>query len=126
MNSTYDEWFERNKSEAPKDQVDIRLAIRAAVHAENLTSNEIWNQFLGYLQGGLEECRKRLETYRDRLLSPYVVDQQEILLIKIAIADLEGQTKAVEWIIELPKSILETGEIARKLFSSDDLDNPSI
>lgn len=121
MNCTYDEWKETLVKPADAErQTDIRLAIRAAVHVEHLTKNEIWDQFLGYLQGGLEECQKRVETYRMTLLSPYTVDHQEILRAKLVIADLEGQARAVQWIMEMPKAILETGNIARELFSATD------
>ena len=115
-NSSYDEWAAaRGNGATPPDPTPIRLAVRAAVHATDLTNNPTWDTFLGYIAGAKEQVENAKQSYRDALLNPFTVGHDDLLRAKIALADLEGQIKALDWIVELPKAILETGGKAREL-----------
>lgn len=116
-NYSYDEWRRVQASAGPSapDVGSIRLAVRAAVHAEHLTSNETWDGFLGYIEGAKEECSAAIESCQNSLCNTHLVSYDDILHIKLVLSDLDGQLKALDWVLELPKALLETGEIAREL-----------
>ena len=50
-----------------------------------------------------------------QLEDPRVVNQDLIIQIKISLEGMQNQKRALVWAMELPKSIKETGKIAREL-----------
>lgn len=117
---TYDE--HRNKitttAAATVNQDDIhkiRLAVQAAVSAELLTSDDDWNIYLQSIQHALNMIKDGIKGLTGQLTDPRVVNQDLFMQIKMALVELEGEQRALEWAISLPKSIKETGKIAKAL-----------
>ncbi len=114
---SYDQWRNEHSVEVDKKAktAQLRVAHRAALQAKHLTSNETWDIFLSYLQSGREACDTALDTYKESLLSPNMVDVPEMMRIKMKISEFEAQIRVLDWVMGLPKEIIATGEIAEEL-----------
>ncbi len=96
----------------------IRIAIQAAASADLLTNDKDWDPYLRYIQHAIDIISDMISKREEQLHNPHVVNHEAILLIKLALADLNGQKLALLWAIELPKQIKETGEIAKDLYDT--------
>jgi len=98
------------------------FSIKAQVAAERLTASPEWNTFLSYLQESLERLEAALEATRAQVLDPNVLDERTLILLKVRLAQLEGARHSLAWASDLPKSIIENGQIARGLEIPNDSD----
>lgn len=117
---TYDEHKRINvarktKSDAADDIHKIKLAMQASVSADLLMKDENWDAYLRYIQYAIEKIQEGIDMRKEQLEDPRVVDQNMIMQLKISLADLKGQLLALQWTLELPSSIKETGKLARNL-----------
>lgn len=114
--ATIKEWREHlaEKAKTP-DLSHLRMLRQAAIHAKFLTSDPNWDQFLSFVQGAIETAGENLEASKDKLADPMIVDQGEILRLKARISNLDGMIKALEWVVEVPKGLVETGKLIRGL-----------
>ena len=92
----------------------LHLAKQAEVLAEQLTSDEHWDVYLSYIQAAKETLKTALDAYKNQLEDPRVVDHTMLMQLKIVIAGLRSQVYFADWVMELPKSIKETGKAARE------------
>lgn len=120
MTETFDEHQRRISATrtAGNKQDDIhkiRLAIQASVAAKLLTNDENWDVYLRYVQHAVDMIDQGITARKEQLEDHRVVNQDLFMQIKIALVDLQGQKLALEWAMTLPKTIKETGEIAKDL-----------
>ena len=97
------------------DHRHLRALRQAAVAAESLTGDESWDIFLSYLQSAVNETGKQLATLQNRLMAPTTVNHEEILTLKIGIAECQARISAWSAAIKLPNDIKEKGRNAKAL-----------
>ena len=117
--TTFDSWRRQTDASKPEQTPDdmrkIRLAIQAAVSADLLVNDKNWDPYLRYVQAACEQIAAGIEAREEQLRDPRMVDQNAIMQIKIALADLNGQRLALKWALTLPSAISKTGKIAKDL-----------
>lgn len=107
MNITADEYARLNRLKKPVDpEKDQKLKFRAMLHdvvtAEHLTTDEHWNRFLEWVSGARTKVISEADYYRHVLTNSTVVNHDQLIKAKIAVASLEAQRGTLEWIMELP------------------------
>ena len=93
----------------------VRLALQAAVLAENLTGDKHWDHYLQCLQGSMEDFKEGERQNLELLADPRLVDHSDILRLKLALADMRGAIRALMYAIELPQTIKTAGKEAKSL-----------
>ncbi len=93
----------------------VRLALQAAVLAENLTGDKHWDHYLQCLQGSMEDFKEGERQNLELLADPRLVDHSDILRLKLALADIGGAIRALMYAIELPQTIKTAGKEAKSL-----------
>ena len=117
---TFDEWFKTNREDLEKaekiPQADRRtVVLRAALDAEKLLGDEMWDRYLELLQGAVKEIESLQTTWGQRLRDPMLLDHAGLLQAKTALTDLDAQHRALSWAMELPKALIAGAEEFRKL-----------
>ncbi|HDY66110.1 MAG TPA: hypothetical protein ENH84_07770 [Phycisphaerae bacterium] len=94
---------------------DLKMIQQAAVKAELLTGDPVWDLFLTYLQHALEETETYRQRAQDMLTHPNTVDHNIMLQAKIALAESTSRASILEAVISLPKDLIELGSEANSL-----------
>lgn len=97
---------------------------QAAVKAEHLTGDEVWDWFLTFIQAALDATTQEIAGWRSTLDSPNLVNADDIQRIRIAIFRAEERISAWNAVIELPKDLKDKGEEAKKLLERLPSDDP--
>ena len=119
MTETYDGYRKAQLRRAataantPENVRMLRLAAQASASAELLTGDKNWDVFLRYMANALKTIDKRIEDVKAMIEHPRCVDQNALMHLKIQLADFKGQRLALDWVMELPKAIKETGHAAK-------------
>ena len=91
-------------------QSGLRLITQAEVNASALTGSDAWDKFLSYLTHAAEELEGIESGLRDKLASLQIVSHDEIIGLKIELADVTGRLDMLRVVIALPKQIMEASE----------------
>lgn len=117
MQPSVDE-YRASRKDAPEiaaQRKQLTLVAQATVVASNLTGLPEWDRFLSYIAAGSEACAEQSTALRDRIADPNVVDQGEIMRLKILLEGWIQRGRAFEAVAGLPKDLLEMGEQAKAL-----------
>lgn len=117
-----DEWFKQYghaNQYAKKPEIKFKEAIRAEVDAKYLTSNEHWDYMLTYISGTLEKINADIQILEASILDLNQANYEQMMVDKNLVARLYGLRETLEWIMELPKALMENGKIARELYDED-------
>ncbi len=93
----------------------INIALQASVDQGVLTSSEAWNKFLSYLQAAKERVDEQIANHSTHLMRPDVAKDEDVRAIKLIGAYNIGQQQALEWVMSMPKAIMDTGKMAGEL-----------
>ncbi len=119
MSFDYEEWAEvyrqQQRSRVNGQRADLEHFMQAEVQADRLTGDPDWDIFLQLLQAGIEKMSKLAADLRDRLCDPEVVNQDELMHLKLRLSAAEAQVAAWDAAIQLPKDIKTSGEQAKSL-----------
>ena len=119
MSFDYDEWAESYKGRLQErvngQRANLEHFMQAEVQADRLTGDPDWDIFLQLVQAGIERMQKSAADYRERLCDPEVVNQDELMHLKMRLADAEAHVRAWVAVIQLPKDIKKSGEQAKSL-----------
>ena len=99
---------------------DLKMIQQAAVKAELLTGDPVWDLFLTYLQHALEETETYRQSAQDMLTHPNTVDHNTMLQAKIALAESTSRASILEAVISLPKDLIELGSKAKGLLEREE------
>ena len=124
MSWTRDEYLKKGNGKShpveaqdPRDY--YRILIRDSVAAEHVTANEYWDRFLALVSGAHGKALHLFEQDRGILGSPTVVNHEQIMQVKLSMAKLDGMVAALNWVMELPKALIDAAlpakEMLRKL-----------
>jgi nitroreductase len=91
----------------------IKLALQAAVLATNLTGDQHWDYYLQCLQGHIEAFREAEAANMELLADTRLVAHDDILRVKMALAEIRATIKALQWAVELPSTIKDDGKKAK-------------
>lgn len=99
---------------------DLKMIQQAAVKAELLTGDPVWDLFLTYLQHTIEETEAYKLNALDALVHPATVDHHSMLQAKIALAECNARITILEAVISLPKDLIEMGTDAKGLLEREE------
>jgi len=99
---------------------DLKMIQQAAVKAELLTGDPVWDLFLTYLQHAIEETEARKESAQGILIHPANVDHNSMLQAKIALAEFNSRIDLLKDVISLPKRLIEMGTEAKGLLEREE------
>lgn len=121
MTVDYDTFRAKQENAGKKQsQVEMRerqlsLFLQAGVSAERLTHNDDWDKFLGYLESAYERTKDARASTLERLAGPEVVGVEEFYRNKYELTRFASMVETLEWVMSLPKTLIENGEAARDL-----------
>ena len=91
------------------------FSIKASVSAMDLTGQPTWDTFLAWVQ----EHRGRIVEERTALVDALTdrsrADPIGIMSIKLDLVFVEGQLDALDWVVTLPKRVIENGKTAETM-----------
>ena len=118
MSFTEDDYREslegRLKDERDRRLPDLKRAVQAAVAMEQLVGDPLWDGFLRMIEGLAEVARARIAEADTILQSPTEVDQAALMRAKIARAAAAAEAAAFEAVTQIPRRLMDEGDIARK------------
>lgn len=93
----------------------LRGLRQAEVSADRLTGDPDWDAFLSYIQAAIDSTLEQKRVLEDRLLAADVVEQSEIIKIKIALRECIARIEAWIAVMNLPADIKKNGKEAKHL-----------
>jgi hypothetical protein len=116
-----DEYRQAQKSlQTNNRDYDVKMVQQAAVKAELLTGDPVWDLFLTYLQHTIEETEAYRQNAQNVLVHPSTVDHHEMLQAKIALAECNSRIDILRAVISLPKDLIEMGTKAKGLLEREE------
>ena len=103
----------KEKSKVNGQSGNLEFLVQAQVKMENLTGDQYWDRFLSLVQAGLDKMKAQEVSLRDALCSPGMVDPNDIMAIKLSLANVGGQIASLEMVLQLPTDIINSGEQAK-------------
>jgi hypothetical protein len=101
----------------------LRAQEHAALSASQITGDEHWDHFLEVVQARIKVCIAERDKAVEALKNSDDFSPEILVNQKLAARLFGKEVKALEWVIELPKIIMEQGEQARKLL--ENIDKPT-
>ena len=95
----------------------LQMLERAALEARAVTGDPHWDYYLSCLQGAIEQTEKQIAHLRENLGRGDVVNHDQIMTLKLALAECRGRLAA--WIVarDTPKELMESGDKATDLLA---------
>lgn len=107
---------EKKRTEALNGQhQNLRMIAQAEVKMGLLTGDPCWDTFLSYLEAAVETTERQLALLQAKLFQPEIVDTNEIMGLKVMIAQCQSRAEVLRAVMSLPKDIKTTGEVAKEL-----------
>lgn len=108
--------FRKRRASAPTQGLEAQIrrleqVTKAEVGADLLTGDSHWNMFLSHLQALRDAYAARVEAAREAILVS--ANTETDLKLKMEAAACNEALKAIDAIMELPKTLKENGETAR-------------
>ncbi len=111
----YAEFAERQKKQKANGHSSaLEFLAQAEVHQRNLTGQPEWDRFLSYIQSTRDRIGQARLALKEKLCDISLVDNNEIMAVKMDIVRLDSLAEAFDAVLSLPKDIMETGEKARE------------
>ena len=108
---------EASQSAANDRKTNLRMAEQASVKAQALTRDPHWDWFLSFIQAAVEETEKQRNSLLTQLSDSRMVNIDQIMAVKLALAQCTGRLEAWTSARDLPKDLFENGEKAIDLLS---------
>lgn len=110
----YEDYASKKREEGTRSRLPMLRALSAvAPQMQALTNDQKWDQYLAYLSGMLEELREARVAAMTRLADPSLVNRDQIMQVKMALAINDAQIMAFEIARDLPKAIMDSADAAR-------------
>jgi hypothetical protein len=98
----------------------LRAQEHAALSASQITGDEHWDHFLEVVQARIKVCITERDKAAEALKNSDDFSPETLVNQKLAARLFGKEVKALEWVIELPKIIMEQGERAKELLGKLD------
>ena len=121
MNMTRDEYYNRKKAQedgmadAKEAFNRAQVLAQASVHAGSLTGDEHWDLFLSYVQFMRDAYETEKQQAVSHLMNPTIVDRDEIIRLKVAIARYSEAVAVLGAVIGIPKLLKNAGDQAAEI-----------
>jgi len=113
--------FDRDQDWAPRQKVfDIGTIQRAALSASYVTGDEHWDAFLEMVNASLVSRRDGMDQAVEALKGSNDFSPESLIRQKLAVRQLGCEIEALEWVIGLPKLIMEKSDKAKELLGTVD------
>ncbi len=99
---------------------ELRALKRAGVSSENVTGDEHWDMFLSILQEKLEALTGTRDQAAELLLNSDVFDTAQLISQKLGVRLYGTQIEILEWVMGLPKHLMEQGDQSSKRLGTID------
>ena len=109
----------RGGSHVPR-KPELQAIKRAALAAAQVTGDEHWDLLLSVVQERIEKLKGLKASAADSLESSDDFTTEGLINQKLAVRLYGKEIEALEWVINLPKSIMEQGDTAKELLGSVD------
>ncbi len=106
------------------DAHHLRVLERAALEAHAVTGDPRWDHYLSYLQSAIEETEAQSLSLREKLCGGDIVGHDEMMRIKLALAECNGRCTAWKVARDLPKELIANGDKARDLLAQIEAATP--
>lgn len=103
------------REQAGRSLSRLELMRQGAVAGELLTGNAAWDAFLRYVQGAIDQTERQLATFQLAFTSPDLLDQSQLLRVKVDALRCSERISAWKAVMQLPKDLIEQGEQAQSL-----------
>jgi hypothetical protein len=100
--------------------VDVHAVRRAAVEAGRLTGDESWDFFLSALQAKRESLVNQRNTARELLENSDNFTPDSLINEKLAVRLFGTQIDLLDWVMDLPNTLLEQGERVKQVAENAD------
>jgi hypothetical protein len=97
----------QQEEKAKTNEPALYMLERAAVDAKMLTGSPYWDKYLTQLQASIEGSERQREEIEARLCSPDTVNNEEIMRLKIVLAEVRGRIEAWTAALRLPTEIID-------------------
>ena len=78
-----------------------------------------WNEYLTHLTAALESTMENISMYKDNLTDLMQLNPEDMIHQKVALAKAQGIQEALAWAMELPKTLMENGKVARSFYEEE-------
>lgn len=113
------DWVKHSNEEARNQRMrSLHAAKRAALAAVHVTGDEHWDHFLSVVTARLEQVRQELETASDQLRTSDNFTPDNLILQKLAVRLATREIQVLEWVLGLPKALMEQGDLAKQLLEN--------
>jgi hypothetical protein len=97
---------------------ELQAAKRSALSAAQITGDKHWDLFLSVVNERLEGLQKEVDVAVELLKTSDDFSPDDLINQKLAVRLIGREIQALTWVIELPKQLLEQGELAKQLLGS--------
>lgn len=113
------DWSKHTADEFRKGRIrSLQAAKRAAISANFVTGDEHWDHFLSVVTARLEQVKQELETASEQLKTSDNFTPDSLILQKLAVRLAHREIQALEWVMGLPKALMEQGDLAKQLLEN--------
>ena len=98
----------------------LRALMAVAPKMEQLTHDERWDTYCSYLAGIKEKLQAAKLGAQNRLNSPAVVNNDEMMAQKITLLVNEAQIQMIDLALDLPKAMMDGADGAKELLAKWD------
>lgn len=100
---------------------NLGIIMRAAVKAEALTGDPAWDEFLSYIQHGLNSTTKQRDECMSQMMNPSINNPNDLANIRMLIIRFNERIEVLTGVLALPKQIKQMGEgAAKKMIATED------
>ena len=113
------EWksrVERKASAVPLQRRNEILAVRrAALSASQVVGDEHWDMLLSIVNERIQSLRTKVDSAIESMKSSDSFDPETLINQKLGVRLWGREIEVLEWVMELPKRLIEQGEHFREL-----------
>jgi hypothetical protein len=99
---------------------ELKAVERAAISASHVTGDEHWDFLLSAVKAKIEALEGTREAALDLLKTSDDFTTEKLINQKLAVRLLGREIEALQWVIGLPKELMEQGDQAKQLLGSVD------
>jgi hypothetical protein len=111
---------ELEKERVRDNRSNLQAVQRSALAADQITGDEHWDHFLSILNARIEKLALEVEAAVESLKNSDNFNAENLIAQKLVVRLLGREIQALDWVIELPKVIMEQGADAKKLLGTID------
>jgi len=97
---------------------DLHAIQRAALEAAEVTGDEHWDFFVSVIKAKVEDLMGQLEVTEEALKNSDDFTTSVLINQKLAVRIFGSQIETLNWVLELPKALLEKGDRATELLKT--------